>query len=178
MKLAEYVRDLGFTPEQVQDFYPTPSTLSTCMYYTGIHPLTGEKVYVPKNPHEKAIQRALMQYKNPENRELVLEGLKMTGRMDLVGFGPKCLIRPRELHKKAKKHRQGVRHMKDTRKRKIKKGDFGYFNSEKKRRLLITAGLFSLPLLIFFVAWAVNGTRMTVWTVLTVVGCLQDVNPW
>ncbi len=65
------------------------------MYYTGIHPLTGEKVYVPKNPHEKAIQRALMQYKNPENRELVLEGLKMTGRMDLVGFGPKCLIRPR-----------------------------------------------------------------------------------
>lgn len=103
VKLAEYVRDLGFTPEQVQDFYPTPSTLSTCMYYTGIHPLTGEKVYVPKNPHEKAIQRALMQYKNPENRELVLEGLKMTGRMDLVGFGPKCLIRPRELHKKAKK---------------------------------------------------------------------------
>ena len=103
VKLAEYVRDLGFTPEQVQDFYPTPSTLSTCMHYTGIHPLTGEKVYVPKNPHEKAIQRALMQYKNPENRELVLEGLKMTGRMDLVGFGPKCLIRPRELHKKAKK---------------------------------------------------------------------------
>ena len=89
VKLAEYVRDMGFMPEQVQDFYPTPSTLSTCMYYTGIHPLTGEKVYVPKNPHEKAIQRALMQYKNPENRELILEGLKMTGRMDLVGFGPK-----------------------------------------------------------------------------------------
>jgi hypothetical protein len=95
VKLAEYVRDLGFTPEQVQDFYPTPSTLSTCMYYTGIHPLTGEKVYVPKNPHEKAIQRALMQYKNPANYELVLEGLKMAGRMDLVGFGPKCLIRPK-----------------------------------------------------------------------------------
>lgn len=94
VKLAEYVRDLGFTPEQVQDFYPTPSTLSTCMYYTGIHPLTGEKVYVPKDPHEKAIQRALMQYKNPANRVLVLEGLKMAGRMDLVGFGPKCLIRP------------------------------------------------------------------------------------
>ena len=94
VKLAEYVRDLGFTPEQVQDFYPTPSTLSTCMYYTGIHPLTGEKVYVPKNPHEKAIQRALMQYKNPANRALVLEGLKMAGRMDLVGYGAKCLIRP------------------------------------------------------------------------------------
>lgn len=94
VRLAEYVRDLGFTPEQVQDFYPTPSTLSTCMYYTGIHPLTGETVYVPKNPHEKAIQRALMQYKNPANRSLVLEGLKKAGRMDLVGYDRKCLIRP------------------------------------------------------------------------------------
>lgn len=94
VRLAEYVRDLGFTPEQVQDFYPTPSTLSTCMYYTGIHPLTGEMVYVPRNPHEKAIQRALMQYKNPANRELVLEGLKLAGRMDLVGYDKKCLIRP------------------------------------------------------------------------------------
>lgn len=94
VKLAEYVRDLGFTPEQVQDFYPTPSTLSTCMYYTGVNPLTGEKVYVPRNPHEKAIQRALMQYRNPANRELVLEGLKMAGRMDLVGYGEKCLLRP------------------------------------------------------------------------------------
>ena len=99
VKLAEYVRELGFTPEQVQDFYPTPSTLSTCMYYTGIHPLTGEKVYVPKNAHEKSIQRALMQYKNSANRELVLEGLKIAGRMDLVGYGEKCLIRPiREGH--------------------------------------------------------------------------------
>ena len=94
VRLAEYVRDLGFTPEQVQDFYPTPSTLSTCMYYTGIHPLTGETVYVPKNPHEKAIQRALMQYKNPANRSLVLEGLKKAGCMDLVGYDRKCLIRP------------------------------------------------------------------------------------
>ena len=94
VKLAEYVRDLGFTPEQVQDFYPTPSTLSTCMYYSGIHPLTKEKVYIPRDPHEKAIQRALMQYKNPANRSLVMEGLKMAGRMDLVGFGPKCLLRP------------------------------------------------------------------------------------
>ena len=94
VKLAEYVRDLGFTPEQVQDFYPTPSTLSTCMYYTGIHPLTGEKVYVPRSTREKAIQRALMQYKNPQNRELVLEGLRMAGRTDLIGYGPKCLIRP------------------------------------------------------------------------------------
>lgn len=100
VKLAEYVRDLGFTPEQVQDFYPTPSTLSTCMYYTGIHPLTGEKVYVPRDPHEKSIQRALMQYKNPANRALVLEGLKTAGRMDLVGFGPKCLIRPTDPSRK------------------------------------------------------------------------------
>ena len=94
VKLAEYVRDLGFTPEQVQDFYPTPSTLSTCMYYTQIHPLTGESVYVPKDPHEKAVQRALMQFKNPGNYALVLEGLKKAGRMDLLGTGPKCLIRP------------------------------------------------------------------------------------
>jgi uncharacterized radical SAM protein YgiQ len=94
VKLAEYVRDLGFTPEQVQDFYPTPSTLSTCMYYTGIDPRDGREVYVPRDPHEKAIQRALMQYKNPANRELVIEGLKIAGRMDLIGFGPKCLIRP------------------------------------------------------------------------------------
>lgn len=100
VKLAEYVRDLGFTPEQVQDFYPTPSTLSTCMYYTGIHPLTGEKVYVPRDPHEKSIQRALMQYKNPANRALVLEGLKTARRMDLVGFGPKCLIRPADPSRK------------------------------------------------------------------------------
>lgn len=103
VKLAEYVRDMGFTPEQVQDFYPTPSTLSTCMYYTGIHPLTGEKVYVPRDPHEKAIQRALMQYRNPANRKLVLEGLKMADRMDLVGYGKKCLIRPEQ--QKQKKER-------------------------------------------------------------------------
>ena len=101
VRLADHARDLGLTPEQVQDFYPTPSTLSTCMYYTGIHPLTGEKVYVPRNPREKAIQRALMQYKNPANRELVLEGLKLAGRMDLVGFDKKCLIRPvRDMKKK------------------------------------------------------------------------------
>ncbi|MDO5335965.1 MAG: YgiQ family radical SAM protein [Eubacteriales bacterium] len=94
VKLAEYVRDMGFTPEQVQDFYPTPSTLSTCMYYTGLHPVTMEKVYVVRNPHEKAIQRALIQYKNPANRELVLEGLRLAGREDLIGFDKKCLIRP------------------------------------------------------------------------------------
>ena len=117
VKLAEYVRDLGYTPEQVQDFYPTPSTLSTCMYYTGIHPLTREKVYVPRNPHEKAIQRALMQYKNPANRELVLEGLKIAGRMDLVGFGPKCLIRPENRNRKKEQFHEKSKKKKNNRKR-------------------------------------------------------------
>lgn len=100
VELAEYCRDLGYMPEQVQDFYPTPSTLSTCMYYTGLDPRTGQKVYVPKNPHEKAMQRALIQYRNPELYDLVLEALKRAGRMDLVGFGPKCLIRPRRSNEK------------------------------------------------------------------------------
>ena len=117
VELAEYCRDLGYMPEQVQDFYPTPSTLSTCMYYTGIHPITKEKVYVPKNPHEKAIQRALMQYKNPANRELVLEGLKMAGRMDLVGFGPKCLIRPENSNRKKEQFHEKNKKTKKNRKR-------------------------------------------------------------
>ena len=94
VELAEYLRDLGYMPEQVQDFYPTPSTISTCMYYTGYDCRTMEKVYVPKNPHEKAMQRALIQYRNPKNRELVEEALKMAGRTDLIGYGPKCLLRP------------------------------------------------------------------------------------
>ena len=98
VKLAEYLRDLGYMPEQVQDFYPTPSTSSTCMYYTGVDPRTMEPVYVPKNPHEKAMLRALIQYRNPQNYDLVLEALRTAGRMDLVGFGEKCLIRPRKLH--------------------------------------------------------------------------------
>lgn len=95
VELAEYLRDLGYMPEQVQDFYPTPSTLSTCMYYTGLDPRTMEKVYVPTSPHEKAMQRALIQYRKPQNYDLVLEALRKTGRMDLVGFDKKCLIRPR-----------------------------------------------------------------------------------
>ena len=81
-------------PQQVQDFYPTPSTVSTVMYYTGLNPVTMKPVYVCKNPHEKAMQRALIQYRNPANRELVLEALQKAGRMDLVGFDKKCLIRP------------------------------------------------------------------------------------
>ncbi len=96
VELAEYCRDLGYMPEQVQDFYPTPSTISTCMYYTGLDPRTMERVYVPRNPHEKAMQRALIQYRDPKNYELVKEALLRAGREDLIGFGPKCLIRPRK----------------------------------------------------------------------------------
>ncbi len=93
--LAVYLKDLGYMPEQVQDFYPTPSTLSTCMYYTGYDPRTMEKVYVPRDPHEKAMQRALIQYRNPKNYDLVVEALTLAGRTDLIGFDKKCLIRPK-----------------------------------------------------------------------------------
>lgn len=96
VELAEYLRDLGYMPEQVQDFYPTPSTISTCMYYTGVDPRTMEKVYVPINPHEKAMQRALIQYRNPKNYDLVKEALEKAHRTDLIGFERKCLIRPKK----------------------------------------------------------------------------------
>ena len=94
VELAEFVRDMGYMPEQVQDFYPTPSTLSTVMYYTGLDPRTMEPVYVPRSPHEKAMQRALIQYRDPKNYRLVHEALVLAGREDLIGFGPKCLIKP------------------------------------------------------------------------------------
>ena len=96
VRLAEYLRDLGYMPEQVQDFYPTPSTISTCMYHTGLDPRTMKKVYVPVNPHEKAMQRALIQYRNPKNYDLVHEALVAAGRKDLIGFAKECLIRPRK----------------------------------------------------------------------------------
>ena len=96
VRLAEYLRDLGYMPEQVQDFYPTPSTISTCMYYTGLDPRTMKKVYVPVNPHEKAMQRALIRYRNPKNYDLVYEALVAAGRRDLIGFTKECLIKPRK----------------------------------------------------------------------------------
>jgi uncharacterized radical SAM protein YgiQ len=96
VKLAEYIRDMGFMPEQVQDFYPTPATISTCMYYTGLDPRTMKKIYVPRDPREKEMQRALIQYKNPKNYELVRKALKSAGRQDLIGYDRKCLIRPRK----------------------------------------------------------------------------------
>lgn len=92
IELALYIKDMGYTPEQVQDFYPTPGSLSTTMYYTGFNPLTGEKVYVPKTQHEKDMQRALLQYRLPENYQLVKEALLKAGRADLIGKGSNCLI--------------------------------------------------------------------------------------
>lgn len=97
IELAEFLRDQGMNPEQVQDFIPTPGSLSTAMYYTEINPLTGESIYVPKKAHEKAMQRALMQYKRPENYKIVYEALTKAGRRDLIGFGPHCLIPPRPI---------------------------------------------------------------------------------
>ncbi len=96
IELAEYIRDIGHMPEQVQVFYPTPSTLSTVMYYTGLDPRTMEQVYVPTDPHEKAMQRALIQFRNPKNYHLVREALEKAGRTDLIGYDKSCLIRPRK----------------------------------------------------------------------------------
>lgn len=96
VELAEYLRDLGYMPQQVQDFYPTPGTLSTCMFYTELDPRTMTRVYVPKNPHEKAMQRALMQYRLPRNYDLVYEALHKAGRTDLIGYDRHCLIRPKK----------------------------------------------------------------------------------
>ena len=101
IELAEYLRDIGHQPEQVQDFYPTPGTLSTCMYHTGLDPRDMKPVYVPKTPHEKAMQRALLQFKNPANHELVCEALRLAGRDDLIGFGPKALVAPRVIKRGA-----------------------------------------------------------------------------
>lgn len=94
VELAEYLRDIGHYPEQVQDFYPTPGTLSTCMYYTGLDPRDMKPVYVPRSYHEKAMQRALLQYKNPANASLVREALRLSGREDLIGYGSKALVPP------------------------------------------------------------------------------------
>ncbi|EGS39880.1 YgiQ family radical SAM protein [Veillonella sp. oral taxon 780] len=103
IELAEFLRDQNMTPEQVQDFIPTPGSLSTAMYYTGINPLTGEPVYVAKKGRDKAMQRALMQYKREDNYELVKEALIKANRRDLIGFGPLCLIPPRCIKRNAPK---------------------------------------------------------------------------
>ena len=92
--LAQYLNRIGYMPEQVQDFYPTPGTLSTAMYYTGIDPRTMKPVYVAKTPEEKAMQRALLQWRRPDKRPIILAALKKAGREDLIGYGKECLIRP------------------------------------------------------------------------------------
>lgn len=107
VELAEFLRDLGYMPQQVQDFYPTPSTISTCMYYTGLDPRTMQSVYVAHNPHEKAMQRALIQYRDPKNYELVKEALQKTGRTDLIGFDKNCLIPPRKIADKKQSRPDG-----------------------------------------------------------------------
>ena len=104
--LALYLKEHNINPQQVQDFYPTPGTISTCMFYTGLNPFTMEKVYVPKTPKEKAMQRALLQYRNPDNYKLVMEALKLAGRTDLIGFSPRCLIRPQK--EEWRKNRNGT----------------------------------------------------------------------
>jgi len=104
IELAEYIRDIGYMPEQVQDFYPTPSTISTVMYYAGVDPRNMQPVYVAINPHEKALQRALLQYKKPENYDLVKEALIKAGREDLIGTGEKCLIYPRKQYGNTKQY--------------------------------------------------------------------------
>ena len=96
IELAEYLRDIKYQPEQVQDFYPTPGTLSTTIFYTGLDPITMKKVYVPKTKEEKAMQRALLQFSNPKNYNIVYDALVKAGREDLIGNGPKCLIKSKE----------------------------------------------------------------------------------
>ncbi len=132
VELAEYLRDLGYMPEQVQDFYPTPSTISTCMYYTGVDPRTMEEVYVPVNPHEKAMQRALIQYRNPHNYDLVKEALIKTGRTDLIGFEEGCLIAPRKEHWREEKWDK--KHQKTKNKRTDKTNDTGKSRTSNSKK--------------------------------------------
>ncbi len=113
--LAEYLNRVGYMPQQVQDFYPTPGTLSTAMYYTGLDPRTMEPVYVAKSPEDKAMQRALLQWRKPENRKLVLSALKKTGREDLIGYGRECLIRPE--HGERTKHKPNANTVKSRKKK-------------------------------------------------------------
>ena len=134
VELAEHIRDLGYMPEQVQDFYPTPSTISTCMYYTGVDPRTMQPVYVPKNPHEKAMQRALIQYRDPKNYDLVMEALKKAHRMDLVGFDKHCLIRPRKFEGRSQQKVPGQKTQNQKSFGKPGRNDRGKNKNEHSRR--------------------------------------------
>lgn len=132
--LAEYIRDLGYMPQQVQDFYPTPSTMSTVMYYTGIDPRDMQPVYVVKNPHEKAMQRALIQYRDPKNYELVKEALYLSNREDLIGFGPKCLIPPRPLGNQGGVNKSANKNGRQNNKQKSVQNSKGNNNQNRKGR--------------------------------------------
>ncbi|MDZ5130038.1 YgiQ family radical SAM protein [Clostridium perfringens] len=127
--LAEYLRDINYQPEQVQDFYPTPGTLSTTMFYTGLDPLTMEEVYIPRSKEEKAMQRALLQFKNPKNYNIVYDALVKAGREDLIGNGPKCLIRDKNSFGKGNNHSN---HKSGG--RKSRNGNSGRRESEDKKR--------------------------------------------
>ena len=137
IQLAEYLRDIRYQPEQVQDFYPTPGTLSTTMFYTGLDPRTMQPVYIPKTKREKAMQRALLQYRNPKKYDIVYEALVEAGREDLIGFGPKCLIKPKvdskrqSQSKKEISRRQGAD---DKNKKKSKSYKVATFSSKKSKK--------------------------------------------
>ena len=120
VELALFLKKRGIRPEQVQDFYPTPGTISTCMFYTGLDPYTMKEVYVAKTPKEKAMQRALLQYYNPANREIILEALKKCGRFDLIGSGEKCLVSASEKNKKTPGNRNTYKGAKSYGKKKKK----------------------------------------------------------
>ncbi len=110
IELAKFLKKEGLHPEQVQDFYPTPGTVSTCMFYTGLDPYTMEEVYVPRTPREKAEQRALLQYYKPENHRIVHDALRKAGRHDLIGTGKNCLVTPLSAEKPANKLNQKGKH--------------------------------------------------------------------
>lgn len=130
IRLAEYLKSIGYMPEQVQDFYPTPSTKSTCMYYTGINPDTGKEIYVPKDKREKMMQRALMQWRKKSNYDLVHEALVEAGRQDLIGFTEECLINPTKEEAIARaKERKAANAKNDT----VKSGRFQKNNAAEMR---------------------------------------------
>ena len=117
IELAVYLKKTGCSPEQVQDFYPTPGTASTCMFYTGIDPFTGESVYIAETYEEKQMQRALLQFNRHENAPIIRKALKLSGREDLIGSGSDCLVRP-EIFRSIQKNKPGL---KTDVKRKVKK---------------------------------------------------------
>ncbi|MDU7547927.1 YgiQ family radical SAM protein [Clostridium perfringens] len=135
--LAEYLRDINYQPEQVQDFYPTPGTLSTTMFYTGLDPLTMEEVYIPRSKEEKAMQRALLQFKNPKNYNIVYDALVKAGREDLIGNGPKCLIRDKNSFGKGNNHsnhKSGGRKSRNENSRRRESEDKKRSSHSKKQR--------------------------------------------